>query len=161
MDKIFHRLYARIHTSHPFPNAREIAIIRIHSQSRGPHSKLMKKGSIVSVEIDLVNCILEPVPSTLTFQELPVFSTFRQCFLVYSHFKGLSPVTERASTTCSVSILIGDCLLPSLATGNSLCHSEGPMEYENTVVVVTPILLCLCYSTVYYFFLPCLPFFAE
>ena len=79
--------------------------------------------------------VLEPVPSTLTFQELPVFSTFKQCFCVYSHFKGDSPVTESASTTLSLSILIGDCLLPSLATGNSLCHSEGPVEQNINIVL--------------------------
>ena len=70
--------------------------------------------------------LLEPLPSILTLQLDPVFSTLKQCLSVYVHFRGFLLTSAVASTTSSVTILIGDWRLPSSATGNSLCQVWGP-----------------------------------
>ena len=73
-----------------------------------------------------VEYLLDPVPSILTLQLEPVFSILRQCLSVYSHLIGSLLVTSTESEASSVTISIGDCRLPSSATGNSLCHVKGP-----------------------------------
>jgi hypothetical protein len=83
-----------------------------------------------TASITVMPNLLDPVPSTLTFQLDPVFSTLRQCFVVYPQVKGFSNPCAKESTTQSVSMLIGDWRFPSVATGNSLCHSEGPERHS-------------------------------
>ncbi len=78
------------------------------------------------IKTGITNFLPDPLPSTLTFQEWPVFSRLRQCWSPYSHFSGFSIVTCFASTTSSVLMSMGDCRFPSKATGNSLCQVPGP-----------------------------------
>ena len=67
----------------------------------------------------------EPAPSTLTFQLAPVFSMLRVFLASYLTVMGVlrRPLSVWASSALRS---IGDCLLPSLATGNSTCHLSGP-----------------------------------